>query len=172
MYTYSTVVLVLCGILMSHILPVQANILLFSNPTLCHLPIRCFAVPPSNILHSFVSFFLLSNMLPPSCSIFWFTYIRSKDKRSNDKRSKDQRPKDKNKRSNDKRSKDKRSNWTQGRIGTQGRMTEGRMTEGRKGLKVERPNIDFERRKTEGRKSFLQFLKPYPKWIKQYWLGR
>ncbi len=88
-----------------------------------------------------------------------FTYIRSKDKRSNGKRSNDQRPKDK--RSNDKRSKDKRPNWTQGRIGTQDRMTEGRMTEGRKGLKVERPNTEFESRKTEGRKSFLQFLKLY-----------
>ncbi len=84
-----------------------------------------------------------------------FTYIRSKDKRSNDKRSNDRRPKDK--RSNDKRSKDKRSNWTQGRIRTQGRMTEGRMTKGRKGLKVGRLNTEFERRKTEGRKSFLQF---------------
>jgi hypothetical protein len=83
-----------------------------------------------------------------------FTYIRSKDKRSNDKRSNDQRPKDK--RSNDKRSKDKRSKWTQGRIGTQHRMTEGR-----KGLKVERLNTEFERRKTEGRRSFLQFLKLY-----------
>jgi hypothetical protein len=78
-----------------------------------------------------------------------FTYIRSKDKRSKDKRSKD------------KRSKDKRSNWTQGRIGTQHRMTEGRMTEGWKGLKVERPNTEFKRRKTEGRKSFVQFLKLY-----------
>jgi hypothetical protein len=75
---------------------------------------------------------------------YGFTYIRSKDKRSNDKRSNDQRSKDK--RSNDRRSKDIRSNWTQGR------MTEGRMTEGRKGLKVERPNTELERRKTEGRK--------------------
>jgi hypothetical protein len=44
-----------------------------------------------------------------------------------------------------------------GRIGTEGRMTEGRMTkgrmtEGRKGLKVERPNTEFECRKTKGQK--------------------
>ncbi len=105
--------------------------------------------------------FYQDDMLPLVLSIMFirFTYIRSKDGRSNDKRSNDQRPKDK--RSNDKRSKDKRSNWTQGRIGTQGRMTEGRMTEGRKGLKVERLDTEFERRKTEGRKSFLQFLKLY-----------
>jgi hypothetical protein len=100
-----------------------------------------------------ISFLFFSPFWFISQSYRWyyrFTYIRSKDKRSNDKRSNDQRPKDK--RSNDKRSKDKRSNWTQGRTGTQGRMTEGRMTEGRKGLKVERPNTEFERRKTEGRK--------------------
>jgi hypothetical protein len=70
LYSTCTVVPALCGILMSHILSVQANTQLFLNPTMCHLPIRCFAVLLSNILHSFVSFLLLSNMLSPSCSIF------------------------------------------------------------------------------------------------------
>jgi hypothetical protein len=42
---------------------------------------------------------------------------------------------------------------TEGRM-TEGRMTEGRMTEGRKGLKVERLNTEFKRRKTERRKIF------------------
>ncbi len=74
-----------------------------------------------------------------------FTYWTPKDGTPNDRTPKDGTP-------NNRTPNDRTPNWTQGRIGTQHRMTERRMTKRRKVLNVERPNTEFEHRKTERRK--------------------